>query len=104
MTLMSILLQTTSGGGSSYGGLIMIVLIFIVMYFFMIRPQQKQRKKVEAQRAALKVGDKVVTSGGIHGKLREINDTFCIIEIAEEVRVKVDKPSVFAFNDVTSGK
>lgn len=104
MELISILLQTTPVRGGSYSGLIMIVLIFIIMYFFMIRPQQKQRKKIEAQRSALKVGDKVVISGGIHGKLREISDVFYIVEIAEEVKIKVDKPSVFAFSDVLSDK
>ncbi|BAG83427.1 MAG: preprotein translocase subunit YajC [Candidatus Azobacteroides pseudotrichonymphae] len=103
MALIYILLQATSVG-SSYSGLIMIVLIFIIMYFFMIRPQQKQRKRVEEQRASLKEGDKVVISGGIHGKLKKVNDTSCIIEIAEMVKVEVDKLSVFACNDVASVK
>jgi preprotein translocase subunit YajC len=84
------------GGGGS--GIIMIVLLFVIMYFFMIRPQQKRQKDIEKQRAALKSGDKVLTSGGIHGKLKEINDheNFYVIEIAEGVKVKIDKTSVFA--------
>jgi preprotein translocase subunit YajC len=99
MTL-SILLQGASGapggilGGS--GGLIMIVLLFVIMWFFMIRPQQKRQKEIEKQRAALKTGDRVVTSGGIHGKLKEINDQDYVIEIADGVKVKIDKASVFA--------
>ena len=101
MTL-SILLQGASGapgpGGilGGGGGLIMIVLLFVIMWFFMIRPQQKRQKEIEKQRAALKTGDKVVTSGGIHGKLKEINDQDYVIEIADGVKVKIDKASVFA--------
>jgi preprotein translocase subunit YajC len=102
MTLLSILLQTGGGtpGGGLFGsggsGLLMIVLLFVIMWFFMIRPQQKRQKEIEKQRAALQAGDKVVTSGGMHGKLKEINDRDYIIEIAEGVKVRVDKASVFA--------
>ncbi|MDR1632362.1 MAG: preprotein translocase subunit YajC [Dysgonamonadaceae bacterium] len=107
MTL-SILLDTQAPGGFLGGGgsgLLMIVLLFVVMWFFMIRPQQKRQKEIEKQRAALKTGDKVVTSGGLHGKLKEINDYDYVIEIAEGVKVKVDKASVFAApNDTPSGK
>jgi preprotein translocase subunit YajC len=85
------------GGGGS--GLLMIVLLFVIMWFFMIRPQQKRQKEIEKQRAALKSGDRVVTSGGIHGKLKEINDRDYVIEIADGVKVKVDKASVFAAPD-----
>ncbi|GHT76375.1 preprotein translocase subunit YajC [Bacteroidia bacterium] len=99
MYLSSILFQAQAGAGSPYGGLIMIVLLFVIMYFFMIRPQQKQRKQVEQQRAALAVGDKVLTSGGIYGKIKEVNDTNFLIEIAEGVKIKVDKTSVFAVSE-----
>ena len=98
--VLSILLQTTPeapgglfGGGST--GILMIVLLFVIMWFFMIRPQQKRQKEIEKQRAALKTGDKVVTSGGIHGKLKEINDHDYIVEIADGVKIKIDKASVF---------
>ncbi|MCL1938500.1 MAG: preprotein translocase subunit YajC [Candidatus Azobacteroides sp.] len=97
MNLLSILLQAPASGGElSWTGPLLIVLLFVVMYFFMIRPQQKQKKEIEKQRANLKVGDKVVTSGGIHAKLKEINDNNYIIEIADGVKVKIDKASVFA--------
>lgn len=95
--VLSILLQAT--GGSPYSGIIMIVLLFVIMYFFMIRPQQKQRKQVEKQRAALKTGDKIVTAGGIYGKIKEINDTTFLIEISDGVKIKIDKTSVFAAAD-----
>ncbi|MDR0865563.1 MAG: preprotein translocase subunit YajC [Candidatus Symbiothrix sp.] len=98
MNLLSILLQATTGG-SGWSGMIMIVLLFVIMYFFMIRPQQKQRKEVEKQRAGLRTGDKVITAGGVHGKLKEINDTNYVIEIAEGVKIKIDKASVFAVRE-----
>jgi len=94
---LSILLEGSGsllGGGS--GSIVMIILLFVIMWFFLIRPQQKRQKEVEKQRAALKTGDKVVTSGGIHGKLKEINDSDYVVEIADGVKIKVDKASVFA--------
>jgi preprotein translocase subunit YajC len=82
------------GGGLS--GILMMVLIFVVFYFFMIRPQQKRQKEIKKQRESMQVGDKVITSGGIYGKIRELkDDNTVIIEIAENVRIKVDKTSVF---------
>jgi preprotein translocase subunit YajC len=89
----------TQGAMGGYSGLIMIVLLFVVMYFLMIRPQQKKQKEIQKMREALQVGDRVVTSGGIYGKIKDINDTTFNIEIADNVRVKVDKASVFAAAD-----
>jgi preprotein translocase subunit YajC len=84
----------SQGGGLS--GILMMVLIFVVFYFFMIRPQQKRQKEIKKQRDNMQVGDKVITSGGVYGKIRELkDDNTVIIEIAENVRIKVDKTSVF---------
>jgi len=101
MNLLSILLQAApaAGGASNYTGILMMVLIFVVFYFFMIRPQSKRQKEIKKQREAMQVGDKVVTSGGIYGKVKEIKDTTIIVEIAENVRIKIDKNSVFATVD-----
>ena len=102
MNLLSVLLQAAppaAGGVSSYSGILMMVLIFVVFYFFMIRPQSKRQKEIKKQREAMQVGDKVVTSGGIYGKVKEVKDTTVIVEIAENVRIKVDKNSVFATAD-----
>jgi preprotein translocase subunit YajC len=100
MNLLSILLQAApapaSGGMSQYSGLIMFALIFVVFYFFMIRPQQKKQKDIQKAREALKQGDTVVTGGGIYGKIKEIKDKAFIIEISDNVRIKVDKASVYA--------
>jgi preprotein translocase subunit YajC len=102
MNLLSILLQAAApaaGAASSYSGILMMVLIFVVFYFFMIRPQQKRQKDIKKQREAMKAGDTVVTSGGIYGKVKDIKDTTVTIEIAENVRIKVDKNSVFASSE-----
>ncbi len=109
MNLLHILLDASApaaggqGGGGLLGGgtgsIIMIVLMFAVMYFLMIRPQQKKQKEIQKMRESLQVGDRVITSGGIYGKIKDINDTNFNIEIAENVRIKVDKASVFAAAD-----
>lgn len=76
--------------------IIMIVAMIAIFYFFMIRPQQKRQKDIQKAREAMKVGDKVVTAGGIHGRIKEIADHSMLIEVAEGVRIRVDKGSVFA--------
>ncbi len=100
MNLLSILLQAdatvANGGAAGYSGLIMMLLIFVVFYFFMIRPQTKRQKEIKKQREAMKAGDKVVTAGGIYGKIREVKDNAVIIEVADNVKIKVDKNSVYA--------
>lgn len=99
MNLLGILLQAegapAQGGAAGYSGLIMMLLIFVVFYFFMIRPQSKRQKEIKKQREAMKAGDKVITSGGIYGKIKDVKDNAVIIEIAENVRIKVDKNSVY---------
>ena len=73
-----ILLQSPTSGMSS---LIMFGMIFAVMYFFMIRPQIKKQKKEYAYRSNLKKGDKIVTIGGIHGKIISVKEDILIIEV-----------------------
>lgn len=102
MSLLSVMLQTpapAATGVSQYSSILMMVLIFVVFYFFMIRPQTKRQKEIKKAREAMKQGDKVVTSGGIYGKVKEIKETTIIVEIADNVRIKVDKNSVFATAD-----
>jgi len=76
--------------------LLPLVLIFVVFYFLLIRPQAKRAKEHKAMVAALAVGDEVVTSGGILGKVTETGDQFLTVEIAEGVRVKVQRHTVGA--------
>lgn len=94
MTLIHILLQTPSGGG--YNQIIFLLLIVVVFYFFMIRPQMRKAKLENKFRSELKKGDKVVTIGGIHGRLVEIADKYFMIEIDTNVKVKIDKSAVAA--------
>lgn len=99
MNLQTILLQAAApagGGSSGLSGILMIVVLVVIFYFFMIRPQQKRQKDIQKSREAMKSGDKVVTAGGVHGRIREINDKHILLEIAEGVRVRIDKNSVFA--------
>jgi preprotein translocase subunit YajC len=76
--------------------LLPLVLIFVVFYFLLIRPQAKRAKEHKAMVAALAVGDEVVTSGGILGKVTETGEQFLTVEIAEGVRVKVQRHTVGA--------
>ena len=96
MNFLNILLQATTTGGSQWSGIIMMVVIVAIFYFFMIRPQQKKQKEIQKAREALKVGDSVITAGGIYGKIREIGDIYMMIEVANGVSIRVDKASVYA--------
>lgn len=68
-----------------------LVLIIGVFYFFMIRPQMKKQKEMKKFREDLKNGDKVVTSGGIYGKILEVRENVVILEVEDKMRLKVDK-------------
>lgn len=83
-------------GGGDYSFLIMMVAIFAIMYFFMIRPQNKKQKEIQNFRKNLEVGQKVVTAGGIYGKVKDIKDTTVVLEIADNVKITIDKNSIFA--------
>lgn len=93
---MNILLQAAGGAGSMTSTILMMVAIIAIFYFFMIRPQQKKQKELQKAREAMQVGDKVVTAGGIHGKIKEVGDTYFLVEVADGVKLKFEKSSVFA--------
>lgn len=84
-----------AGGGSGWSMIIMMLVIVVVFYFFMIRPQQKKQKALQKAREAMKKGDKVITAGGIHGTIKDTKENDFIIEIADNVRIRVDKSSVY---------
>ncbi len=92
--LNSILVQAAQGGGG-LSGILMIVAMIVVFYFFMIRPQSKKQKEIKKAREAMAKGDKVVTAGGIHGRIHSIQDNIIMLEIAPNVQIKVDKNSVY---------
>ncbi|MDR3253134.1 MAG: preprotein translocase subunit YajC [Tannerella sp.] len=99
-TVLNVLLQEpAAAGGSGSMGIIMIVAMVAIFYFFMIRPQQKRQKDLQKAREAMQTGDKVVTAGGIHGRIKEMGDKSLLVEVADGVRIRVDKTSVFASSE-----
>ena len=93
----NILLMGPSAPGSNpYFQLVPLLLIIVVFYFFMIRPQVKRQKELTNYRNTLKKGDKVITTGGIYGKIHEVNDqnSTLVLEIDNNVHIKVDKSAV----------
>ena len=96
MTLTVLAAQAAGGGGTSM--IIMLVVMFAIMYFFMIRPQQKKQKEIRNFQNSLKVGQKVVTGGGVHGEVKkvELAEPLVEIEVAKGAVIKVEKSYVFA--------
>ncbi|MBI2974540.1 MAG: preprotein translocase subunit YajC [Deltaproteobacteria bacterium] len=82
------------GGGGLAGLFLPMGIVFGIFYFLMIRPQQKQAKKVKAMIEALKKGDEVVTRSGIHGKIHGLADNIVTLEIAENIRIRLNKDQV----------
>ena len=80
-----------AGGGMQ--SIIMLGLMVLVFYFFMIRPQTKKQKELKKFREGLKVGDKVVTIGGIHGKVLEIGGTTALIQ-SEGSKLRIEKSAI----------
>ncbi|MGR3344682.1 MAG: preprotein translocase subunit YajC [Paracoccaceae bacterium] len=84
-----------AGGGSAFTSFIPLILIFAIMYFLLIRPQQKKAKDHKAMVAAVRKGDRVVTQGGIVGKVMKVRDEHEIdVEIAKGVKVRVVKSTL----------
>ncbi len=79
---------------SMLGMFLPLVAIIVVFYFFMIRPQMKRQKETQKFRDALQKGDKVVTTGGIYGRIDEIKDQIIFLEVAPNLKLKVDKSVV----------
>ena len=77
----------------------MIILLIVVFYLFMILPQRRRQKEVEKKRNAMKAGDKVITVGGVHGKIKRVDpeDSTLLIEVAENVIIKIDKSAIGTF-------
>lgn len=94
--LLNILLfmpQKEGQKGGGYSSLIFLVLIIVVFYLFFIRPQMKRSKDQKKFRENLKNGDKIITIGGIHGKIVEVRETSFIID-SEGTRLKIEKSAV----------
>lgn len=92
--------QGGQGGGEIYSTLIMFGAIIAIFYFMIIRPQQKRQKERENLLSQIKKGDKVVTAGGIHGDIVGIDEKTVLLEIADKVKVKVERNSIAVVNKV----
>lgn len=78
------------------------VLLIVVFYFFMIRPVRKRNKEAKAFKESLQKGSKVITAGGIYGIIDEIQETYVMLEIANNIKIKVDKNSIAAFTETAN--
>ena len=90
---------TTGGAPAQQGGFaafVPLIIMFVIFYFLLIRPQQKKTKEHNAMIGNLEKGDKVVTSGGIHGMITKVDETTVSIEIAEKIRIKVVRANIAA--------
>jgi preprotein translocase subunit YajC len=104
MTITSLLAAAAapSGGASFLVQTFPLVLIFVIFYLLLIRPQQKRMKEHQAQISAVKKGDRVVTGGGLLGRVTKVGDTEVEVEIAANVRVQAVKSTLSQVVDPTA--
>ena len=88
------LLQAAPQQGSSFSGILMIVLIFVIFWLFFIRPQNKRAKEQQKFRENLKKGDKIVTIGGIHGKVVEVKENTVIVSVDPNASIEFEKSAI----------
>ncbi|UCD33820.1 MAG: preprotein translocase subunit YajC [Desulfobacterales bacterium] len=81
-------------GAGGFSGFIPLILMFVIFYFLLIRPQQKKTKEHREMISRLKKGDRIITSGGLHGRITGVSDTTATVEIADKVRVKIARGNV----------
>ena len=96
-SFLSLLAQTSAPGQSPQASMmpfIMMILMFIMMYFLLIRPQRKQQKEHQQRLASLKIGDEVITNGGIHGVVSNVKDTVIKLKVADNVKLDLEKSAV----------
>ena len=83
-----------TGGSNPLVTFLPLILVFVVFYFFMIRPQMKKQKELTNYRNSLAKGDKIITTGGIYGRVVEVKDNVVIIDVGGDVKLKVDKSAL----------
>jgi len=91
------------GPGGGFASLIPLILMFVIFYFLLIRPQQKKAKEHREMISSLKKGDRIMTSGGLHGRIVALDEGSVSLEIAEKVRVKVNRGYVAALLQGSAG-
>lgn len=89
-----------SGEGGGPGFFVPIIMVFAIFYLLVFRPQQRKAKERKELLSNLKAGDRVVTSGGLHGKIIGLTDTIVTLEIADKVRVKVSRNQISGLSDL----
>jgi len=82
------------GAGSGLFGILPFVFIFVIMYYVMLRPQMRRQKEQTRLVSALKTGDRVVTSSGIHGLISNVKETTVIVKVADNVKIEMEKTAV----------
>ena len=90
----SILLQSPQGGGMPQ--IVILIAIVVVFYFFMIRPQMRKQKAEQNFRTTLEKGAKIVTIGGIHGRIVEVSDKTFLVEVDNNVKMRIEKSAISA--------
>lgn len=85
---------TTPGQTNPLMTFLPLILVFVVFYFFMIRPQMKKQKELTNYRSSLKKGDKVITTGGIYGRVYEVKENYILMDAGGDVKLKVDKSAL----------
>jgi preprotein translocase subunit YajC len=91
------LANTAASGAPASSGmssLLILVVFFAAFYFFIIRPQNKRQKEMRAMINSVAKGDEIITNGGLAGKIAELNDTFIELEIADGVKVKIQRGAI----------
>jgi len=99
-----LLMMGQQPGQSPWMSFMPIVLIVVVFYFFMIRPQMKKQKTAAKFKEEIKKGDKIITIGGLHGKIAEIGDKTFIIEVEGGNRLKIEKSAISMENTMALQK
>jgi len=96
--------EAAGGSGGGFASLIPLVLIMVIFYFLLIRPQQKKLKEHRNLVDEIKRGDKVLTAGGLFGKVIDVNDDVLKIEISDGVRVHVKRDTIAGLTDIATPK
>lgn len=96
--------QGGSGGGGMMSTLIFFALIFVIFYFMILRPQQKRSKERQKMLDSLKKGDKVVTSGGMHGKIVNVDEKTVLLDVGDNLKLKFDRSAVNVVTREASGE
>lgn len=93
----------SQSGAAGFASFIPMILIFAVFYLLLIRPQQKQQKQHQKMVADARKGDKIVTSGGIHGKITGVKDNCVLVEIANGIEVKMERAHIQTIEGYEAG-